>query len=93
MSLLTAVSLVGINVYIDIDFTNSLCRPHLTEEEEIEASLIAFFDWLKQLASGDMRPMQQFFLLLSIHLHAAQCEQINALISSELKFKVRMCST
>ncbi|VIO88049.1 Uncharacterized protein BM_BM9789 [Brugia malayi] len=62
---------------------------HLGDEKEVEASIIAFLDWLKQRASSSASPtLQQFFILLSIHLHAAQSEQLAVLISSVLAFKV-----
>lgn len=64
-------------------------RLHLGDEKEVEASIIAFLDWLKQRASSSASPtLQQFFILLSIHLHAGQSEQLAALISSVLAFKV-----
>ncbi|CAG9536504.1 unnamed protein product [Cercopithifilaria johnstoni] len=62
---------------------------HLGDEKEVEASIIAFLDWLKQRAASNASPtLQQFFILLSIHLHAGQSEQLAALISSVLAFKV-----
>ncbi|KAL3989274.1 Integrator complex subunit 2 family protein [Acanthocheilonema viteae] len=63
---------------------------HLGDEKEVEASIIAFLDWLKQrAASSETSPtLQQFFILLSIHLHAGQSEQLAALISSVLAFKI-----
>ncbi|MCP9257762.1 Integrator complex subunit 2 [Dirofilaria immitis] len=62
---------------------------HLGDEKEVEASIIAFLDWLKQRASSGASPtLQQFFILLSIHLHAGQSEQLAALIFSVLAFKV-----
>lgn len=62
---------------------------HLGDEKEVEASIIAFLDWLKQRVSFMASPaLQQFFILLSIHLHAGQSEQLGALISSVLAFKV-----
>ncbi|VDK84712.1 unnamed protein product [Litomosoides sigmodontis] len=62
---------------------------HLGDEKEVEASIIAFLDWLKQRAVSSASPaLQQFFILLSIHLHAGQSEQLAALISSVLAFKV-----
>ncbi|OZC08644.1 hypothetical protein X798_04325 [Onchocerca flexuosa] len=62
---------------------------HLGDEKEVEASIIAFLDWLKQRASSSASPtLQQFFILLSIHLHAGQSEQLAALISSVLAVKI-----
>ncbi|EJW79005.1 hypothetical protein WUBG_10085 [Wuchereria bancrofti] len=62
---------------------------HLGDEKEVETSIIAFLNWLKQRASSSASPtLQQFFILLSIHLHAAQTEQLAVLISSVLAFKV-----
>ncbi|VDN34575.1 unnamed protein product [Gongylonema pulchrum] len=66
-----------------------LIPTHLGDEKEVEASIIAFLDWLKQRTSSNSSPaLQQFFILLSIHLHASQNEQLAALISSVLAFKV-----
>uniref|UniRef100_A0A8R1TRG6 Integrator complex subunit 2 n=1 Tax=Onchocerca volvulus TaxID=6282 RepID=A0A8R1TRG6_ONCVO len=66
-----------------------LIPSHLGDEKEVEASIIAFLDWLKQRASSSASPtLQQFFILLSIHLHAGQSEQLAALISSILAVKI-----
>ncbi|VDN00706.1 unnamed protein product [Thelazia callipaeda] len=62
---------------------------HLGDEKEVEAAIIAFLDWLKQRASSNASPeLQQFFILLSIHLLAGQSEQLATLVSSVLSLKV-----
>uniref|UniRef100_F1KSB2 Integrator complex subunit 2 n=1 Tax=Ascaris suum TaxID=6253 RepID=F1KSB2_ASCSU len=60
-------------------------------DREVEESVVAFFDWLKTRLSSDCSPtLQQFFLLLSIHLHANQTTQLSKLISNVLYFKVKL---
>uniref|UniRef100_A0A0M3IJP6 HECT domain-containing protein n=1 Tax=Ascaris lumbricoides TaxID=6252 RepID=A0A0M3IJP6_ASCLU len=60
-----------------------LIPAHGESDREVEESVVAFFDWLKTRLSSDCSPtLQQFFLLLSIHLHANQTTQLSKLISN-----------